>query len=240
MRTGNFTSSEIVALMKNGKKAGELGAPAIEYVNECNMERRLGRPLEGESNARATSWGTVGEKYVFSLLGLEYSAVSKDSILHPEFDFWAGTPDSVCYEEATRTVGDIKCPFTLKSFCQLVDAWERGGIAGIRDYHKDGEKFYWQLVSNAILTGCDHGELIVFAPYKHELDAIREIARHDDTGWIFYADNEELPWLHEGAHYKNLNKFRFPIPEADKQALRKRVEECSKYLVQPFLIPQTL
>ena len=32
------------------------------------------------------------------------------------------------------------------------------------------------MVSNAVLTGCQHGELIVFCPYKNELVHIRELA----------------------------------------------------------------
>ena len=237
MRTGNFTSSEIVALMTNGKKEGELSAPAWNYIKECNMERRLGRPLENEANARATSWGSLVEKHVFHILPLEYSSISHATIVHADFPFWAGTPDSICYEDE-KTVADIKSPFTLKSFCQLVDSWELGGIAGIRAYHKDGEKFYWQLVSNAVLTGCTHGELIIFCPYKSELVQIRELALMDDLNWILYADENELPWLYDGGYYKNLYNFRFPIPVEDKIRLTNRVQEAGQHLVIPMLITQ--
>ena len=235
MRTGNFTSSEIVALMSTGKKEGSFGAPALTYINECNIERRLGRPLESEQSARATTWGKLCEKHVFNILPLEYSAISHETVIHPDFDFWAGTPDSICYEDE-KTVGDIKCPFTLKSFCQLVDAWELGGIAGIRNQHKDGDKFYWQIVSNAILTGCIHGELIVYCPYNTELVQIRELALIDDLNWILYAEDNELPWIYEGGFYKNLYKFRFPIPDEDKIKLTKRVELAGEQLVKPILI----
>ena len=74
MRIGNFTSSEIFNLMANGKKEGELGAPALTYIKECNMERRLGRQLENDQNARPTSWGNLCEGYVFSMLPLSLSA----------------------------------------------------------------------------------------------------------------------------------------------------------------------
>lgn len=223
MRTGNFTSSEIGALMSNGKKEGSIGAPAFTYIEECNMERRLGRALDSEVNSKPTDWGNCCESYVFSLLGLEYSTISKQSIVHPDYDYWAGTPDSICYGQE-NTVVDVKCPFTLKSFCQLVDGWQKGGILGIRANHKDGDKFYWQLVSNACLTGCNFGELIIFCPYENELGAIDKRL----YPWMAYS---ELPFLIEGRHYKNLNKFRFDIPETDKIALQNRVVEAGKMLI---------
>ena len=242
-RIGNFTSSEIVKLLADGKKAGTLGAPAIGYIAEKNMERRLCRSLDNDQNSRPTSWGNLCESHVFSMLPLDYSTISKNSIPHPSFDFWTGSPDSVChdYEPATdgiiKVLTDIKCPFTLKSFCGLVDAWNHDGIAAIRDCHADGEKFYWQIVSNAIITGCDHGELIVYAPYKSELVLIRELADMHDVGWIKFANDDELPWIHDGGYYKNINHFRFPIPQSDKDKLTARVVECGKQLVQPELIP---
>ena len=117
----------------------------------------------------------------------------------------------MAYEAHQKTVADVKCPFTLKSFCQLVDAWELGGISAIKAYHPDGKKFFWQLVSNAILTGADYAELIVFVPYRSELPAIRAIAQHDDFTWVSYMLDNELPWLPDGGYYKNLNCFRFPV-----------------------------
>ena len=236
MRIGNFTSSEIAALMANGKKEGTLGVPALTYISECNMERRLGRALENEVNARANTWGLLCERQVYSLIGLEYSTISKITIIHPDYNFWAGSPDSICHEPDGNVITDIKCPFTLKSFCQLVDGWLAGGINGLRAAHKDGDKFYWQIVSNAILTGCNVGELIIYAPYFHELQTIREIAAHDDYAWVKYATDNELPWLYEGGYYSNLNKFRFPIPDEDKQRLTERVTMAAEQLVVPVLV----
>lgn len=232
MRAGNFTSSEIVALTTNGKVKGTLGAPALTYIEEKNMERRLGRQLKGDTDAKPTDWGHCCESYVFTLLGLEYSTISKQSIQHPDYDYWAGTPDSICYGHE-NTIVDIKAPFTLKSFCTFVDAWERGGITAIRDEHKDGEKFYWQCVSGACLTGCNHGELVIFCPYERELDDIRKLILMGEYRSLQYC---ELPFLIEGEYYKNFNHFRFPIPEPDKVALTNRVIEAGKMLVNHKLV----
>lgn len=228
-RIGNFTSSKIVALTKKGKKAGTLGEPALTYIEEKNMERRLGRSLTDEVDARPTTWGKLCEKLVFKLLPTAYILNGDESISHEKYNCWSGTPDVT----KADTVGDVKCPKTLKSFCQLVDLHYVDGkevypalsIEAVRANHKEGDTYYWQLVSNAILTGSKYGELIVYVPYKDELDELKGIAINGDASelskyyWIVNSQPEELPHLIEGGHYKNLNIIRFEIPEADKEFL---------------------
>lgn len=228
-RLGNFTSSEIYALMTNGRVKDSFGAPAITYIKEKLMERRLGRPLDSEASARPLSWGNLVEKRAFDLLGLEYILVSTDTIIHPVVPFWAGSPDGLKKD----TVIDIKCPLTLKSFCQLVDT---PTIEGVRENHRDGEKFYWQLVSNACLTESEYAELVVYVPYKDELEEIREMARNADQFdqykylWIDSAMDNELPWLERGGFYKNLNVINFKVPIEDKEALKARVIRAEQEL----------
>lgn len=249
-RIGNFTSSVIVALLSTGsrdmteeeliahkkqypksrKKTIESwpGKAAATYIEECKMERRLGRSLSTEVDARGTSWGSLVENRVFDLLGLEYRMCSKETIVHPEIPYWAGSPDA----EKKNTAPDFKCPLTLKSFCQLVDPIYEGfegidAIARIREEHKDGEKFYWQIVSNACLKGVDFGELIVYMPYLAELLEIKEMARRDGSGkfkWIDFAEINELPYLLPNGYYRNLNIIRFEIPKQDMD----RLTECVK------------
>lgn len=255
-RCGNFTSSKIVALHSMGsremteeelaaykkenpkgrKKTIESwpGKAALTYIDEKKMERRLGRSLHTEINARATSWGSLVENRVFDLLGLEYSLTSKETLVHPDFPFWVGSPDA----EKKNTVPDFKCPLTLKSFCQLVDPLYRGltgidAINAVRNEHEDGDTYYWQIVSNACIKNYDFGELIVYMPYLAELLEIKEMADRDQTGkykWISYADFDELPYLLPNGYYKNMNKIRFEIPKADKELLTMRVEQAGKLL----------
>lgn len=242
LRIGNFTSSEIVALMSNDRSGKAPGAPFHTYINECNMERRLGRPVDkDETTSKEMSWGQLVERRAMALLGDEYQACSQITIVHPQIDCWAGSPDTRI--PSLKLIGEIKCPFTLKSFCTLVDAFEKGGIDEVRERHKQGDKYYYQIVSNACLTGSTVGELIVYVPYLEELQIIREMAMSYDGGdqhrykWIAFALDEELPHLIKGGYYKNLYKFRFDIPFIDKQALHARVELASKYLVAYNLSP---
>jgi len=234
-RIGNFTSSEIGALMKKDKSGKGFGAPALTYIEETNMERRLGRSLTEEVNARPLIWGKLLEGRAFDLLGLEYTLTSKATIIHPTISYWSGSPDGG--KEKPKTVTDIKCPITLKSFCQLVDAGMAGGIQQIREDHKDGEKYFWQLVSNAILTGSDMAELIVYMPYESELPEIRlmagnvpaqEMSRHY---WIAMAAEDDLPFLIDGGYYKNINVFAFEVTQADKDALTAAVLRAGEMLI---------
>lgn len=235
VRVGNFTSSEIGLLMKEGKQKGSFGVPALTYIEQKNIERRLGRSLESESNARPLVWGKVMERRVFDLLGLEYSLCSEETLKHPDFDFWYGSPDGMKHEEP-KAVIDIKCPHTLLSFVQLVECKT---VDELVNNHKDGEKYFWQLVSNAILTDSDHAELIVYAPYQSELMEIREYAAgKKDAMWIATAQDSELPYLPDGGHYKNINILRFAVPAEVKKMLTDRVVEASKLLVNYGILPE--
>lgn len=250
-RIGNFTSSGISALMTNGKKAELFGQPALTYIEEKNMERRLGRSLSVESNAKPLSWGKFLESRAFFLLGLEYSLISQETIQHPEIEDWSGSPDGT----KPNTVLDIKCPITLKSFCQFVDPFYVGGLTGIdwinairngwtdkqgneHSKHKSAEDYYWQLVSNAILTDSEYAELIIYVPYLSELDEIRESTSMVDgtdqnkLAWINFADDGDLPYLHDGGFYKNINVINFRVPDEDKKELTSRVIDASKLLIK--------
>lgn len=255
LRVGNFTSSEIVALTTNGKAKGTFGKPFYTYIEECNMERNLGRSLENESNARPLSWGHLIEGRVFELLGTEYQLVSQETIVHPTINFWAGSPDANKFDQG-QTVVDIKAPLTLKSFCRLV-APIYDGLSGLEAInairngfidshghphpeHPDGDKFFWQLTSNAILTGSKYAELKIYVPYRRELEEIRDLAQRDLSGaagnvyWIANASDYELPWLKEGGYYKNLNTIRWEVSTEDKDFLTQRVLEAGQFLDNNF------
>ncbi len=232
LRNGNFTSGEIFNLISEGKVKGTFGKPALTYIQGKNYERKLNRALNSDVSARPTSWGNLVELHAFGLLDLNYKITSEQTIIHPEHSFWVGTPDGV--NTKTNTVFDIKCPFTLKSFCELVECKTAEELI---ENHKDGEKYYWQLVSNAILTNSKFAELIVYCPYKSELEAIRELASNFDgdqnkIAWIGFSQDDDLPYLIEGGHYKNLNIIRFEVPQSDKNLLTFSVIEAGKKLIK--------
>ena len=268
-RIGNFTSSEIFRLLGTNKREmteAELAArpkkgkgssatlvednsvlskDAMEYIAECNWERRLGRAIENETSARQLSWGKICEKYVLEvLLGTEYVPCSTTTIVHPDYEWWSGSPDSKKYSPEFDTVADCKAPFTLKSFCQLVEPLLKGfmGIEAMEKIvsgHKDGKKFRAQLVSNACICNVPYAELIIFCPYREELEAIRELARNIDDPmeqrnyyWINMAGDDELPYLIKGNGYDHLNIVRFEVPESDKRTMTEKVKMAKDFLIE--------
>lgn len=283
VRNGRFTSSEIVALTGMGrrlmtdeeivgyKKANPkstakytedgFSEAGLTYIQECNWERRTGQPIEREANAKATSWGKIAEDMAFMQLGqsLEYRMCSQETLQHPKYDYWVGSPDCEKFTAGNMfadTIVDIKCPYTLRSFCKLADCVEMvlqdgiwvvddskerqlKSVTNLRNNHKEGEKYYWQIVSNACITGATRGELIAFMPYKEDLQEMRDMASNrdgaDQWAYKYIADgmDDELPHLLNGYHYKNMYKICFEIPQADKDYLESRVVAASK-LLEPF------
>ena len=225
MRTGYFTSSSIWKLTTRGRNKVDFGAPALTYISEKKMELKLGRSLNSEITSHPTSWGNLLERRTFDLLDMDYKLVSKDRLVHPEITNYSGAPDCI----KKNVVVDIKCPFTMKSFCELVD------INSAEMFKEECPEYYWQLVSNAILTSSQYAELVVYCPYIYELKSIRSMVDDFDGdssefNWIKYAKDNQLPWLNEGFNYKNLNIFTFEVPEIDKQLLTKSVIDAVKVL----------
>lgn len=229
IRAGRFTSSTIHYLMKKGRGS----APSVatqSYIEEKIMERKLGRTLNADLSSRATVWGHVLEKRLSTLLDVfEYNYCSDETIQHPTIPSWVGTPDFITSDR----VVDAKCPFTLKAFCQLADIAISGDAEELKE---EKPEYYWQLVSNAILTNKSKAELIAYCPYQSELQDIRDATELADEGeqnklaWINFSEDDDLPYLVEGNHYKNMYKFVFDVPQDDVEALTSAVVEASKLL----------
>lgn len=225
---GNFTSSQIYKLMTVSTDKKSLGKPALTYIEEKRMELRLGRSLQKENGSYECSWGKLVEKRAFDLLDTSYELVSADRLNHPTLLHWTGTPDFLKDED---TVGDIKCPFTLKSFCTTVDVFP---IAEKVKVVKP--EYYWQLVSNSILTGRDVAELVVYVPFFSELAEIKTMAwqSEDDlkVDWLKWISDDELPYLMDFGHYTNKNILRFEVPKEDKELLTETVKKATELLIK--------
>lgn len=211
-RTAKFTSSQIYKLMTNGRSKGIFGAKYYEYINEKAMESVLGRGVETEVRADSLSWGNLCESIAFDLLPLEYSLVSKKRYSHLDY-CWSGMPDTITDDK----VGDIKCPWTLKSFMQL---------ATTTDLKKDKPEYFWQLVSNAILCNKKEAELFVFMPKYCRINEIIKEAEKVDSP-IKYKSANQLPWLPENTNIPEVITNKVTITDKDKQALIDRVKQAS-------------
>jgi hypothetical protein len=234
-RLGNFTSSNIYKLLSKAKNGKDFGAPALTYIEECNIEREMGIYLGNETSARPLDWGKHCEQFAFDHISTEYIITSDITTVHPTLPFWVGSADG--YKE--DTVFDLKCPMTRKSFFGLVagdniQSMMMGFTRNEFKYkaHTDAEKYYWQLVSNAIILGKKYAELIVYMPYQSELLTIKEAAK-DFYNWIHYSADIELPYLPDGGKFQNINIIRFEVPQTDIDLLTECVTEASKHLITP-------
>lgn len=216
-----------------------VGSPFKTYVRDKVWESRLGRSLSQRTNSRITTWGLFVEKLVFDKIGLDYKLESKTRFVHPEIEKWTGMPDLITRDG--ETAGDIKCPWTLTSFCELSDAMADGWEA----LKATKPEYYYQLVSSVILTGAKYAELIVYVPYKDELEGIKEAARNhswdgtldeNDVAFIDFASYEALPYLQKEGDYSNLISLKWEVSQEDKDLLTARVkmavEELEKQLGQ--------
>lgn len=231
-RIGNFTSSEIYKLMSSGRGNEMFGKGALTYIREKKIERKLGRSFNDAGSAKPLIWGKFMESMAFDLLSLEYNLTSQDTIIHPEYNFWSGSPDGTTKDK----VFDIKCPFTVKSFASFAECKD---IDDVRNVTDSGENYYWQLVSNAILTGKSKAELIYYCPFKRELSVIREAINNyigdiplNKLAWINFADDDELPYIPDDSVYNNLYRIQFEIPEDDIVNLTRRVEAAGELLLK--------
>lgn len=231
-RSATFSSSSIWKLTVKNKAGTDFGEKAITYIKQVGYEMMLGREINKEVNARSTTWGTFVEERVFDWLPLDYHLVSSDRLFHKEIPHWSGAPDVVKPE----VVGDIKCPFSLETFCDKVSTLEQGLEAYKKAYRED----YWQHISNSILLESNgipitHFEAIIYCPYESELSKIRMMIDNYDgdankIAWMNWASNEELPYLPENSKFKNLNIFQFEIPKEDREELTELVKKAVELL----------
>lgn len=228
------------------------GVPFYTYVEECIIERFYKHSLENDVEVKAMAWGKLCEPIVHNLLPNEYILHSEETEIHPLYPEWRGTPDGTKLgsENSVDTVTDIKCPLSRKGHYNLIRrlydfvdgimAIKKQNVDGneviqqIRKDSKEGEKYYWQLVSNACIMGAKYAELIVFMPYYEELEDIQLYnSQLAEPYWLVARAKEgELPYIDRETGIENVNIIRFEVPQADKDYLTSRVvlaiEEINK------------
>lgn len=248
-RNGNFSSSSIYKLTSKGRGALSLenyGSSFTTYVNEKKREKKLKRSINNTVNTRPIIIGKVIELYVFAnKLDLSYSDMNEVGRLsHVEINNWTGIPDT--FRKNDLVVGDIKCQSSLTKFCELIEDTE----LGIDEFKKNHKEYYWQLVSNAILTGVDKAELLWFVPYASELPKIKEFITnidesilpddleifqiewiaHEITAYMEFGKKPNIAYLPDDCEYKDFNVFTFDIPQEDKDFLEARVKLANELL----------
>jgi len=224
-RYDKITSSECYKLFESAKVRAT-------YLEEKRFAKKMKAPMSQESNARPLVWGKFLEGYAFELL-IDYELTSRDTIVHPEIDKWSGTPDGVCKD----IVFDIKCPYTRKSFCKLAEIISEVTTLDIKvaKLKKEYPEYYWQLISNTVLTNKPKCELIVYLPKQRELEAIREKANQNGDieletkiFWIVNSLDDDLPHQPNESEYQSMYRLEFEAPESDKEQLKQEILKSIK------------
>ena len=232
--------------MSKGRGAWSLenvGAPFKSYIKEKKRERRLGRALTNKVYKRSLAWGQIMERYVLGeKLRSAYTDMNNYPRLeHSDINCWTGKPDTL---REGDIVGDMKNPYTLTAFCDLVD--HVNSVGKFKEKHSD---YYWQLVSNSVLMDVTQAELIYHVPYENEFTALQKYideyeAKETDPftnfqiKWIsdeiqMYFDSGEepcFPYLPNDSEYNDLYQYTFTVPTEDKEALTERVKMAQKIL----------
>lgn len=240
-RLVKFTSSEISRLVSKGK-SDIFSVDGNTYIEEKLHEYQAGRRIQNEHDSKPTTWGSWCENYVFTeYLQLKGYSIDSKNVLNYKGEhnpllekYYAGSPD-ICADDV---VGDIKCPFTIKTYLTALNCET---ITELRDKLKDGDKYYWQLISNAILTGKNKCLLYFWIPkgYKakgeeeSEVERIHELMRHDDTNnaikWSMWCETSILPSINN-PNTPNIKLFEFNATEKDKEFLATRILLASEIL----------
>lgn len=228
-RNASVTSSKSHVLMAKGKGLHGFSVPALTYIEERKIERKLGRSCSTDNPNKTMLWGLFMEMRVYELIGGEefsgYRKESTTSIVHPKYKHWAGSPDLVGDDK----IGDIKC-YQPKNFALFTDMLMQKDVALFKDEFPEE---YWQLISNAAISGVKKAEAISYMPYESELDKIKEMADYlegeDQWKYKFISDaisynRDSIAYLPDGGYYKNLNRFEFIVPPGDIKLLEERVK----------------
>ena len=229
-RIGNLTSSNVSKLCANGKGAYGFGSSAITYIEEVNLERKLGRSIRTETYSKDMAWGSFLEERVHEFLEFGYDLVSKETITHPEIPFWAGSTD---LRMTGKKIGEIKC-YQPKNFAKYTDILLQKDVQLLKS---ECPEEYWQLVSNSIINNVPNAEAIVYMPYDTELIELAVMAEdydgHDQWKYRFISEGEKssLAYLPTGGYYKNINRFEFEVPKEDIDFLTAKVELAGTMLI---------
>lgn len=221
-RVGRFTSSKCHVLIGKGR-GHEFTVAAQTYIEEKRHERNLGRSLDMGSYSRAATWGLFLETYVYEhFMGLDYTIQASETTVNPNIDYHAGSTDLLI---KGKLVSDMK-GYGPRKFCAMVDCFNKNDLTLFK---KKFKQEYFQLVSNALIHDVDTAESIVYMPTESELEEIKEMAYEYDgvDQWkyrfIYESPNHELAYIPNGSKYKSLNKYRFEVPDEDKQLLIDRL-----------------
>lgn len=243
-RVARLTSSKISVLTVEGRGVYNFGAGAITYIKKKLAELDLGRGLDLPLNKNEVYWGKCWEPYVNdNLVGLEYEMIVNKTTVHPDYEFWSGSED---FRLSIKDGGisELKC-YYLEKFHAYAKCIQKQDIELLKNNFKEE---YWQIVSNSCIQKTKYGEAMAFMPTENQLLEMRELLSETDYIVSKLEDDEykyrfihekplyDLPFIPNHSDFKGFNKFRFEVPQSDKDYLTERVEKAIEVINNPELL----
>lgn len=235
-RVAHFTSSKVPVLTLNGRGKYGFGGGAITYIEQRAMELDLGRGIDLPLNKWEVNWGKVWEPYVYWQLGAEYKMCIDQSKEHPDYHFWSGAKDF----KIPNGVSELKC-YQMEKFYKYTKCLLKKDIQLLKENFKEE---YWQIVSNACIDNVKFGEAISFMPTEEMLlemkdliensDYVEKQLKDDPFKYKFIVDRPlwDLPFIPEHSKFPSMTKFRFEVPQEDKDFLTERVIKANELLTE--------
>jgi hypothetical protein len=156
-RCGKITSSEVYKIMNSGRKEffSQTGKSYIKAkVAEYLTQEPISRPT-----TYAMEWGNSHEFEAITVLKEKIeNEVTYHGIGNPEFfsggRFWGGSPDALTQD----CVIEVKCPFNSSEHLEHLL------FKNAEDLKEYAPEYYWQIVSNMLLTNKEKAMFISYDP----------------------------------------------------------------------------
>jgi hypothetical protein len=159
MRIGRFTSSEMYKLLTNPRskadqEAGKLSETALTYI-----QTKVAETLTGQQKINSYAYPLVYGKETEPVAIEKFC--ERTGFIHdpigfvPFGDHAGGSPDGIINEV---DILEVKCPYAIDTqvdYLLLTDQW---------DLKRMFPEYYWQVQSNLLFTGKEHGHFVAFDP----------------------------------------------------------------------------
>jgi len=248
-RAGKISSSECFKIYES-KTVQET------YMEEIRMFN-LFKQKDVEKDVFNFKWGHLLENFLHEQTDHLKGYVNQNyeenaTIFNKANAIHCGTPDQYTLQNEMIVTSETKCPVTLKGLYNLIFPFYTTGsyveidgnlaIEMIKNRSKEGKKYFYQIISNAVLLEdqigleSNFGELIVFMPYKSSIPIITKYATDFFTNPyypIMMGDSETLPCilpivkehkdffdLDDEYVVKEFHRIRFDISKETKDKFR--------------------
>lgn len=182
IRAGRFTASEIHKLFTSAKDKKEaennlgFGATAVTYIKEKAMETYLGQSLDSGAKSYDMRFGEAMEEPAKNFYELKTGDIPMPATFIPYGKAAGGSPDFISEKYG---IGEIKVPAPATHATYLFE------ISSMDDLRRVKKEYWYQIMTNAVISGLDHGVFISFDP-RQIPQAWMEIDFESFSGYAAY------------------------------------------------------